>query len=130
MAAFEQETDDLSDLEGEPDELVQVPAGEDSAKGRNYTDIENMTVLRQWGMRKQHLVGKQAQRNKQLQMNTWKVIAANFLQIHKCLEGRIGVAVVLAQSAGFIQAAPSQSDMPRALLSAQLCVQAVARVAF
>ena len=42
----------------------------------------------------------------------------------------VGVAVVRAQSAGFIQAAPSQGDMPEALLSAQLCVQAVVRVAF
>jgi len=33
-AAFEQETDDFSDLDGEPDELEEVPAGEDSAKGR------------------------------------------------------------------------------------------------
>ena len=61
-AAFEQETDDLQDLDGEPDELEEVPAGEASAKGRNYSDTEKMTVLRQWGMRKRHLVGKQAQK--------------------------------------------------------------------
>ncbi len=59
-AAFEQETDDFSDLDGEPDELEEVPAGEDSAKGRNYTNSEKLTVLRQWGLRKQHLHGKQA----------------------------------------------------------------------
>ena len=57
----------MSDLEGEPDVLVEVPAGEDSAKDRNYTDSEKLTVLRQWNMRKQH---------------------------HKWLQGRVGVSEV------------------------------------
>ncbi|DBA76170.1 TPA: hypothetical protein ACH3X1_009901 [Trebouxia sp. C0004] len=44
--AVEEESDYSSDLEGEPDELVEVPAGEDSAKGRKYSSNEKMTVLR------------------------------------------------------------------------------------
>ena len=47
--------DDSDCSEGELDELVEVPAGEDSAKGRNYTNNEKMTVLRAWCLRRHHL---------------------------------------------------------------------------